>query len=426
MSVASEVLAVGTVLYLPVLGYPQERQDVEFLSGFRLRSTNNVIDSDEYEVSWRVSPSESDAEINEESCFDITNRSNIRQGSRRVTRRSSQVRAPESGRILGLPAPSPRRAEHHLPGDEDSACMKAIEDIYRRVARVEKRLTETSGCTHDEIISEIVDTFRVTAKFDVLSQGTSPPSRPGRSMDTSFDSVLRPYVVSHIYKRDFHTFQRIARDVHDSFADSSDVLFFPSYAHILLPHAHVAGHIVFRTAVALFDWLGISDPSDVKLLAFDDRHRSTEPRVRILGSLHFNRMESTDPLTLFIGASSGLNKLHVYNDNVHEHDKERPTVQFDSAQWDEENGMLTSRPAFENVCVPPITELDVNKSCFALSWEAAVPCSQRRFSLHTQSFGDVQLGNIILRYPGIFIQGQPLCNAFGRMFRNGTISKFLS
>ena len=154
--------------------------------------------------------------------------------------------------------------------------------LVRRVERLESWRLETEDARLAAIKAEFVEDRNTMWKFQVLRLLRHPLRNFNPMPGRPFTTVLRTDVLTVREDMSFMYFQEMAREV-----ASRGPVFRPSLEHINDPSADMAeAHIMFPTASAMLDWVGVTSKADkCALMQRTHKTRNGMALARVLGGL---------------------------------------------------------------------------------------------------------------------------------------------
>ena len=119
-----------------------------------------------------------------------------------------------------------------------------------------------------------------------------------------------------------------------------------------------------------------------------------------MGTVQWDETNESEPLTFFIGASSGKAVPAGERKSVQ-------AVQFETAHWDGENGTFLHRPVIKEVEQGDLLKAEMGTT-FSLSSRSFEDLHSRRYTSRTLDTADTVVGNVTVRYPMIYARGEEL------------------
>ena len=220
--------------------------------------------------------------------------------------------------------------------------------------------------------------------------------RQWRRTGAPFQDVLRLSAEETFLLSDIKMFMYVAEDLCASHDPHDDIVYRPDVC-ILKRQRRAQADIIFPDAESFLDWLNVATDGcfkDVKVREYSDRGSRV---LRVMGSAQYDSHDTTKPLRLFPGYSSG---------DV-EGGRLSSSVELTSAEWDEENNKFVHTPQKRAVHQGSLLTADVN-TCFAVSWRAVAPVHCGRNKKDSLELTDFALGEIVLRYPMVWVRGDEM------------------
>jgi len=243
-----------------------------------------------------------------------------------------------------------------------------------------------------------------------------------RGSSRPFSSVLQTGCITVKDTISYETFSQIVASVVRNMDDRqrTSVFFVPSVEELQNPRQNIReGHVVFNSARAMLQWLGIGSKSDVDAAVVNGRKRRNGVSIlRVLGGVQWSGQEE-DAIRIFVGTSCGASKstaVSTTTDNTGERQsRNMKVVEFESAKWDGSNNLLAAQP---RVNVGEVGEYGSERSyvasknsVFSLSWNWIKGVEGTAFSASARSCGSYRLGNISLSLPYVMFKGKETCGA---------------
>ena len=415
-----KVLARATIVYEAAHGYRQERCRVLFLEGFLVRPEHASAEGGDV-TSWLFDEEPkvfggSTGAGSQDDWVEATMPRSRATMIRGRTRSSLPAGCKGGSDAEQFVSARTRRRKGSLVGEGLVRLTQAHEDLEGRVLALERSTAAARVCTHDEMIQERVNAVRVQIKIDMLEHAQRPLRLLKKvKVETDCERVLQRSAWSCSYPCDYALFRIVARNVHESFAGTdphtlptpAGVLFFPSLYGILHPSRRMEqASIVFETAAALFEWLGITSRDDVRAMMVREHRAEAARQMCVLGGVQWDDAVVFSPFRLFIGASCTRVPPEFENAAA-----KRYYVGLENVEWDDENSEFTSPVDFGEGDTG-LNSRSADLCAFRIDWEWSGGTSRRAFSLHSMDCEGVRLGTVTVKAPCALIVGPQMCEAF--------------
>ena len=422
-STPGAVKGTGTVEFAAFRNNKRSVQDVQFLAG-RTVNTNNG------EASWRTSAEAADAGDGDGDEASWERAVGKRGRAHRLDFHTTLVtdaptdagpgqsasdahaRTPKRRKDTTTTAPvvSRRDASASRRSSADNSGMDAL---MRRIAVLEER--QANKCDHMPAYERFVEMTRVIWKARVLRALAKPMRKNTQTRSQPFGSVLFSNTMGFEDDFAYELFSHIVADVAKLAGPGDDgcVSFVPSFNALTDPEQDIAeGHVLFSSARAVLNWLGITSSCDVRrLVCRSQTQRDGVATTRVLGGLQRNKDNLEDPVRVFVGFSCAAHRRAT--DVLAGEDA--GAVEFASGRWDASNNKFCAVPEATRCSVGEYShERDCN-SVFSLSWVWTGGYDGRAVSLHGKKTGYVRVGRIALKLPSVTFRGNDLCAQVDRL-----------
>lgn len=303
-----------------------------------------------------------------------------------------------------------------------------IDEIMERVEpMVQLKIAMSKyNCLHNQEIETRVRATRVTWMDEVLRNLASLP-RP--TSDTSaYAESLTGGSTTHKFKVDYGMFKymrddamkyRSGKSIAHPMVGRTQCL--PRASDLDACPASLQTHVIFNTASAFFDWLGISPDMKRTAILIDDRDQGGPGGVqamRIMGSLDRVNSDIVDTIRMYVGRSAPTQEARDAYEKFHYGSggprlPDATTVEYIAyacEDWDVENNKFVEPPCTckEKLGRGPYGADRVGQT-FSMSWDAIPPLSRAKYGVTPHFSQGVQLGYVTLRYPYILARGRATC-----------------
>ena len=302
-----------------------------------------------------------------------------------------------------------------------------MDTLMRRIAVLEDR--QSDKCDHFAAYNRVVEMTRVIWKTRVLRALAKPMRKNTTTRSQPFGSALQSHHIGFDDEFAYEMFTHIVADVsrHAARDDEGCVSFVPSFKALTDPEQDIAeGHVLFRSARAFLNWLGITSSSDVKrLICRPQTQRDGIATTRVLGGLQRNKDAANDPVRVFVVFSCAAHRRAT--DVLAAGDAGTGAVEFASGRWDASNNRFCAVPEATRCSVGDYTEGRDWDSVFSLSWVWTGGYDGRAVSAHGRKTGHIRLGRVALKLPTVTFRGNGLCarvdNLLTDQFLQGCVQK---
>ena len=279
-----------------------------------------------------------------------------------------------------------------------------IDDLARRVAVLEGKDANKHTCDHKPAHDRRVEVLHAMWRTRVLTHLSQPLRKLPTVRNLPFTSAVHAHTLG--FSEDFAYEDFVHAVKHAASQPEEDVSFFPSYRALTDPRLDInEGYIVFSTARAVLNWLGVTSSHDVRaLLVRSQKLRDGIDVTRVLGGAQCNKDSVDDPVRVFIGRSCTARR------RAREVSEEKAyAVEFNSAKWDDSNNKLCAEPKWSEEYVGDYKHARDWESVFSLGWTWKGGYDGRAVSEHGKRMGTVRLGNLALTLPAVSFRGNDLC-----------------
>lgn len=284
--------------------------------------------------------------------------------------------------------------------------------LRSRVETLETMQRVHQQCDHRDIINELVEEKKNIWKMRVLGELDRMVSMINtKTPGTAFHSAIQSGVFKVSDSMSYRSFVHIVKDLayNPPSSAAGATTFWPSAEELTDARMHVKeAHVIFNSARALLGWLHITAEEDVrKALAKSHKYKTTMEVIRVLGSCRWVDGDQTQPLRVFLGASSGARPGEGTGKKV-------STIEYEHARWDQANGVMAAQPVLKDCAVgdlAPTKEARAGdlRSKFTVSWLWKSQLEGRGYSSHARADGVFRLGTVWIRLPYVLFRGNATC-----------------
>lgn len=324
-----------------------------------------------------------------------------RRVSAGVTSALSKGGSTRAGTRLGK-KPQARTEITHPSGQN----MDTLEQLMRRVATLEEGQTQGPSGDVASTNQWFVDDMKVLWRTRVLRELDQRIKKPVATRVETFGAMVRGDTIGFTVDCTFRMFNLVVGDIAKT---PRGALFLPSLDALLEPAAEISGgDVLFESARALLNWLGVTADKDVRGRTEKwQKQRDGAQSARLLGGLQWSHGAVDKPLRVFVGNSCVRNLKESEATG-----RECKVVKFANARWDTSNNRLASAPESDVARVGDFARAEDLKSVFRLSWRWVRGYEGRAVSAHGRRIGDTRLGELTLCMPTVTVKGNELCRDF--------------
>ena len=292
----------------------------------------------------------------------------------------------------------------------------AVDVLTQRLDVLEEKQNEVRKCAHREAYDEFVQDKKSLWKTRVLKLLSKNMKKYTPTAGRPFSAVLRSDKISFKEDMSYRYFQLLVEDMCKK-GNAEDpprgIRFVPSLHELRHPEADIKeGHVVFQSARAWLNWLGITSKGDLrKNMTKTSKQRDGATVTRVLGGLQWTAGDMTKPLRVFVGRSC----VGSSTGDEANRGEEVPVVEFPNARWDSSNNTLATAPIAKRCCVGDYIEESDWNSVFTLSWRWTGGYDGRAVSAHGKKSGNVREGSITLDMPVVSFRGIETCSKVGEI-----------
>lgn len=202
---------------------------------------------------------------------------------------------------------------------------------------------------------------------------------------SAYAEALTTGTATNRFKIDYKLFNYILDDIKSNTLPYGSVRVQPSGDEMSERAARLQTHVIFRDASSFFDWIGIAEDMDRKVILIENRKDGKEGGVQaicIIGSMCRDIADTASPIQLHIGRSS----CGTISSTAHDQGESTfgsvlvDCITYASGRWDVENSMFLQGPVVTTGDTGDCGEHCID-STFAISGKALPPLSRRRYSV---------------------------------------------
>lgn len=294
----------------------------------------------------------------------------------------------------------------------------ALEQLMRRVATLEEGQMQGPSGDVASTNEWFVDDMKVLWRTRVLRDLDQRIKKPVATRVETFGAMVRGETIGFTVDCTFRMFNLVVGDIAKT---PRGALFLPSLDALLEPAAEISGgDVLFESARALLNWLGVTADEDVRGRTEKwQKQRDGSQSARLLGGLQWSHGAVDKPLRVFVGNSCVRDMKDSEATG-----RECKVIKFANARWDTSNNRLSSAPESDVARVGDFARAEDLESVFRLSWRWVRGYDGRAVSAHGKRMGDTRLGELTLRMPTVTVKGNELCRdirvVLESNFRGGT------
>lgn len=302
------------------------------------------------------------------------------------------------------------------------------QNVTDRLQAIESEMESTKRCMHMPEIDRQVSAVRLRLLMDITDQ-VMKPIKKVRNGDRAphFDTVLQRSLLRSSHPADLSLFRHIVQDIRNCLypqgrTTEAEVVFMPSALEVLhTSRTFRNAKVVFRTAHALFSWLGASESSVMRDYVVRLQLWKAGHSMRILGGLSYDGHRSDVAINACVARSTSSTPLPVSTSEPYGTQGTR-CLRFNCAAWNEESNQLVCRPDFTCVQDCDLEEVANDGTAFVLSWVSDDRCLSQSSDME-RPYG-IALGDVECRVPTIIVHGEHLCALMRRHLSGSAIRRF--
>jgi len=302
-------LATGTVLYHSAHGFEQVREDVEFLHGDDIRTTDEST-LVKVPTPWRHIESVPDQD----------------EDYKNGTKTSTTVQE--------IPVKLENDAMRTTSmGD----VVHEVATLQRRLFAIENTLSSNRGCHHEEMIRERVQALKALISVEMIARFRTPVKGPGVAFKNE-DSIGAHSAVTRSSMNlrlpcDYKLFKYFCSTID---LDGSKTKICPCLFDVMR-NDFLSVEVIFEGLRDMCTCLGISC-TDMEKYLFFETASSSGTSCRVVGGLQLQPDNKRIPIRFFIGASCSKEPP------TEKEEEKAPIVLFPNAIWDGENNTIECSP----------------------------------------------------------------------------------
>lgn len=396
-----KILATATVLYERAHSYPAERVNVSFMRHNIIRPDGSSLICEGEESSWKFRNEDNLMQEKDDRHVQFHQMDTTKQPvrTRRAERMGNSAAAVEENQHVTRTALPEFAQELTKKVNENAETSERLWfSLTARLQVLERGLSQMRMCDHRILIDERVKAVRVSMKLKIIEEIQRPLQRSlSRSASSNISGTLARCSLNVAHSCDWDLFKIVARDIAYSSA-AQNVVFLPSYTTTQhCSHDVDESIIIFRSAWALFQWLGIGSDCEKRSLLVSLKTSKEGPVMRLLGGLQCYEDEEGRAINVFLGGS--CKRTNSTSDRCEDY---RTVLQTYPANVDAGNSchgedlkLSKAKSGMETVGINSMEEFDT----FSLTWSADSTRSQKYARLIASVGEGVRVGSLQLHIP---------------------------